>query len=70
MVAGAAKITNSTRAMPVEIKVRPQPAPAVCPGSFGCTLGATDWSAPGEVSLSVDSEVGLAEGSESDDPGS
>src|SRR5215212_10906987 len=68
MVAGPAKITNNTAAIAVQINVRPQPAPAACPGSAGCSLGATDGSAPGDASLSVASEVGLAEGSEPDDP--
>jgi hypothetical protein len=68
MLAGAAKINNNTTAIPVHSSVRCQPAPVVCPGSFGCTLGATDGSAPGEASLSVESDVGLAEGSEPAEP--
>jgi hypothetical protein len=68
MVAGAAKINNNTTAMAIHSSVRSQLAPVVCPGSFGWTLGATDGSAPGEASLSVEFDVGLAEGSEPAEP--
>jgi hypothetical protein len=61
-------MSTATKATPVHSRVRPHLTPAACPGLFGCTLGATDGSSPGDVSLSVDSEVGLAEGSEPEDP--